>query len=245
MGLAQLVLPLNAIGPAILHEVGAGLVKPEGHPPLHALPPEVEHPIVVARTRIHARLAPDRDLLDRRIKIRQEVYPLEQGSRRDDLMLDGGGEENGQTIIRHRLVLDRASNQHIVVAIAPIIRDTLRETVDALGEEIEHAVTPLAHHAPAVRPPFVGIFQEEIRGETSEDHLARRQLVRLVTLALDREVERGRFPGDIASYLAPVHLVLPIDVAELTARTELRAPVPRVPVGICAPRFRHTPSPSR
>ena len=145
-------------------------------------------------------------------------------------MLDGQRLEDGQTVIGHHLILHRAAYQHIVIAITPIIGHALHETVDTFGEEIKPEVAPPLHHQPALLTPLVGIGEQEVGSETGEDHLAALNLPRLVTLALDGEIETARLTTFAARHLAAVHFVLPIYIAVLTPRTDLGASVPRIQV---------------
>ena len=145
-------------------------------------------------------------------------------------MLDGQRLEDRQTVIGHLLVLHRAAYQHIVIAVTPVIGHALHETVDTLGEEIKPEVAPPLHHQPTLLTQLVGIGEQEVGSETGEDHLAALNLPRLVTLALDREIETTRLTAFAALHLAAVHLVLPIYIAVLAPRTDLGASVPRIPV---------------
>ena len=54
------------------------------------------------------------------------------------------------------------------------------------------------------------------------------------THLLDRQIKSDRLARKVARDLAPVHLVLPIDIAEPTA-----PPVPRIPIREYAPLLRH------
>ena len=78
-------------------------------------------------------------------------------------------------------------------------------------------------------------MKQEIGGEAGEDNLAARYLPRLVALFPYREVEAGGLAALAARLLAPVHRVLPIDIAVFAARTYLGASVPGVPVGVYLP----------
>ena len=101
-------------------------------------------------------------------------------------MLDWKRQKNWQTIASHFLIFHCASYNDIVIALAPVVRHTFHETVDAFGEEKEPKVAPLFHHPPAFRSPFVCIFQEKIGGETSEDNLATLNLPRPIALPFHR-----------------------------------------------------------
>ena len=144
-------------------------------------------------------------------------------------MLDGERLEDRQPVVRHLLVLHRATHQHIVIAVTPVIRHAGPETVDTLREEVEPQVAPLLHHLPALRAPFIGIGEQKVGGETGEHHLAAPDLPRLVTLALDGKVEIAGLAAFAARHLTAIHLVLPIDIAILTPRTDLGASMPRIP----------------
>ena len=237
--LAELVTTGDAVEAAVLDKTGAGLVETEGDVALHALRAEGEDPVVVAGTGIDPRLAAGRDLLDGRVQVRGKVDGGEHRRHDDALVLDGEREKDGETIVGHLLVLDGATHDDVVVAVAPIVGHALQEAVDALGEKEKPEVAAAFHHLPTVRAPEVGILQEEVGGEAGEDNLAALHLPRLVALALQREVEIGGLAALAARYLAAVHLVLPIDVAILAPRTYLGASMPRIPVGVYFPILGH------
>ena len=64
-------------------------------------------------------------------------------------------------------------------------------------------------------------------------------LAGFVALALDREVEISRLSAHAARNLAAVHFVLTVNIAILAPGAYLGAAVPRIPVGIYLPIFRH------
>lgn len=107
-------------------------------------------------------------------------------------MFDGERQENGQTIIRHLLILHRTAHDDIVIAIAPVVGCALHETINALGEKEKPKVAPLLHHLPAFRPPFIRIFQKKIGGKAGKHQLATLYLPRLVALPPHGEVEVAR-----------------------------------------------------
>lgn len=154
-------------------------------------------------------------------------------------MLDRQRLEYRQTIVSHLLVLYRTAHQHVVITICPVIRDALHETVYALGKEVEPQVTAHAHHTPAVRPPLIGILEQKIRCKACEHHLARLNFPTAVTLTLNGQIECGGLAGQIAPYLASIHLILPVHIAVLATRTYLGTSMPRVPIRIYAPMLRH------
>ena len=116
------------------------------------------------------------------------------------------------------------------LSVTPVVRHARPETVDTLREEVEPQVTPLLHHLPALRAPFVGIGEQEVGGETGEHHFAAPDLPRLVTLAFDGEVEIAGLAAFAARHLTAIHLVLPIDVAIFASGTDLGASMPWIPI---------------
>lgn len=239
VGLTQLVGTAHVVHFAVFHKTGTGLVETEGHIFLNALAAEVEHPIVVAGTCLSARFASYTHLLYRIVQIVHKVDGLYQRRGDNGFVFDGKRTEDRQAIVGTVLVFDGAANQHVVVAVAPVGRDALHEEVYALGEEVKPQVGTLSHHGPALGTPGVGILQQEVGGEAGEDHAAGGYLIALVATAFDGEVEGCGLAGDVAAYLAAIHLVLPIDIAVFAAGAYLGAAVPRVPVGVYVPVFAH------
>ena len=239
VGLAELEGTAHIVHLAVLDKTGTGLVETEGHIFHNALAAQVEHPVVVAGARLATRFSPCAHLLYRIVQIVYEVDGLYQRRGDDGLVLDGERTEDGQAVVGHGLIFDGAAHQHIVVAVAPVGRDALHKAVYAFGEEVKPQVGALSHHGPALRTPGVGVLQEEVGGEASENHTAGGYLVAPVATAFQRQIEVGGFAGHIAAYLAAVHLILTIDIAVFAARTNFGAAVPRVPVGVYVPVFAH------
>ena len=239
VGLAELVATRHAVPLAVLDEMGTGLMETESNILGNALLAKGKDPVVVARTGIHARLASHRHFVDGFVQIRREVHGGEQGRGDDALALDRKRQEDGQAIVGHLLVLDRTANDDIVIAVTPVVGHALHETVDALGEEKEPQIASATHHLPTVGSPFIGVFQQKIRGEASENDLSALYLPRLVALPLNGEIEITRLAALTAGNLAAIHRILPIDIAVLAPRTDLGATVPRIPVGVYLPMLGH------
>ncbi len=186
MCLAELMAAAHTVHAAVLDEMGTRLVEAERDILRNALPTEREHPVVVAGPRVDARLAPYRYLLYRFVEPRRDVHRREQWRCDDGLVADGQRAEDGQAVVGHRLVLDSATHDDVLVAVVPIVGHALHETVDALGEEEKPEVAPQPHHLPAFGAPWVGILEQEVGGEAGEDHLSALYLPRLVALAFYR-----------------------------------------------------------
>ena len=154
-------------------------------------------------------------------------------------MLDWERQENRQTIIGHLLVFHRTAYDDIVIALAPVVGHTFHETVDAFCEEKEPEVASLPHHPPAFRSPFVGIFQEKVGGETSENNLAALDLPRFVTFLLHRQVEITCLTTLTARNLTAVHLILAVNITVFASRANFGATVPRIPIGVYFPALGH------
>ena len=239
VGLAELEGTAHIVHLTVLDKTGAGLVETERDVLFDTLAAEVEYPVVVAGACLAARFAPCAHLLDGVVEVLQQVDALYQRRGDNGLVFDGQLPEDGQAVVGHGLVFDGAAHQHVVVAVTPVGRDALHEAVYAFGEEVEPQVGTLSHHGPALGTPGVGILQQEVGGEAGEDHAAGGYLVALVATAFEGEVEGCGLAGNIAAYLAAVHLVLPINIAVFAAGTYLGAAVPRVPVGVYVPVFAH------
>ena len=88
LGLGVLVLAGDVVFAAIFYQVGAGLVEDERHMCLAALAVHVEHPAVIQRTGIFARLASHRHFLhERRVEIPAQIYAAEQRGGDDQAVL--------------------------------------------------------------------------------------------------------------------------------------------------------------
>ena len=110
-------------------------------------------------------------------------------------MLDGEFHKDRQAIIRHFLVLDRASHDDILVAVAPVIGHTFHETIDAFSEKEEPEIASPLHHLPTIRSPRVRIFQQEIGGEAGKDNFTAFNLPRFIPFPLDWQVEIACLPA--------------------------------------------------
>lgn len=227
----MLVAAADVVLAAVFDELRTGLVEAERHARMDALLAQGQDPVEVQGAGVAAGLAAAGDLLDAGTQVVGDVYALDHWGDDDGFVLDGQRREDRQPLVGHGLVLDGAADYHIVVAVSPVVRDALQETVDPLGEEVETAVTALADHRPAVGPPRVGVLQQEVGGETGEDEAPRRDFVALVALALHGEVESQRLAGDLTADFAAVHLVLSIDIAMPAPGGNLGTAVPGIPVG--------------
>ena len=237
VSLAQLVTARNAVHTAVFDEPRARLVKAESHVVSHALFPDVKNPVVVARSRLGARLAACGHLLNIGREVWRKVDVGEHRGHHYALVLDGHIQENRQPVVGHCLILDGATHQHVVVAVAPIVGHALQKAVNAFGEEVEPKVAALAYHPPALGAPLVGIFQQKIGREASEDNPPRWNLPTLVALAFQRQIEISCLAAFAARNLTAVHLVLTIDIAIFAAGANLGAAVPRIPIGVYLPFF--------
>ena len=130
---------------------------------LRALLPKREDPVVVTWARVGAGFPAGRDFFDFfRVEIYAYIERRQQGSGDDGSVAYRQREKDRQAVVRHLLILHRAADYDVLIAAAPAGRQTFRQTVDALGEEIEEAVLPAADHIPAVLPPWVGIAQQKV-----------------------------------------------------------------------------------
>lgn len=121
----MLVAAGDVVELAVFDELRAGLVEAEGDAGLDALLTQGQDPVEVQRASVAAGLAAARDLLDAGTQVVGEVYALDHRGDDDGLVLDGQRREDRQPLVGHGLVLDGAAYYHIVVAVAPVVRDAL------------------------------------------------------------------------------------------------------------------------
>ena len=96
--------------------------------------PQVKHPGIVDRPCIGVRLS-THDNKFNIVKIALEINLFKQGLGRDAFMLDGELLKDPQSIVSILLILHSAAYDDIVVTVAPIIGDTLHESLYPLGQE--------------------------------------------------------------------------------------------------------------
>ena len=228
--LRTLKLALNPIDFSVLDKIRARLVKAKRNVFLNALPPDIQNPVVIARTRVITRFAADRNLLDALVQIRGNVDFFEKRRDNNGFVLYGKRSENRKPKVRSVLIFDRAADKNVVIAVAPIIGKPLREPVDTLREEVEQAVRAFFYHLPAIRAPIVRVAKQEIRSKAGENNLPRRDFIASVAFSLYGEIKVRGFAAKAACGRASVHFVLPINIAVFAAGTDFRAAVPRVPV---------------
>ena len=121
MGLAHLFFSWNIIGTPIHAEVGTCLFEVEGDISFDTLFSDIEYPIVVADTGIIAGLTTDCHLFTPRAKLVMEVDGFQNGFTNNLLMSDGEFSEYRQTFICSPLILHRATDGDVFIAVAPIL----------------------------------------------------------------------------------------------------------------------------
>ena len=67
-----------------------------------------------------------------------------------------------QTLVYSPLVLHRTADGDVFIAIAPVIWQTLDDTLWSFGNHEEMKVTPSLDHQPCVFAPCVGFLDEEV-----------------------------------------------------------------------------------
>ena len=142
-------------------------------------------------------------------------------------MADGQISEDWQSLICAPLVLDRAADSHVLIAVAPVSWQTLDDTLRTLRDHIEMQVAPTPHHQPSLVAPLICLLDEEIRGEARPHERARRYLPVALAVAAYGQVEAGCLRHDISVLLklriAPEH------IAMLAALALLMAAMPQIP----------------
>lgn len=220
----------DAVEAAVFEQVGAGLMKCERHSALAALVVYVEHPVVVERAGIFTRLAPDRDFAYFcRVEISAYIHRPEHWGHNYQAVSYRQVEKYWQAVVGSVLILDRASYAHIVIALAPVGRKALAETVDAFGEKEETAIAATAYYVPYLGPPWVGLLNEQVGGETQCKFRPRRIFPLFASVELQRHVERAGAPHIARGCRCAKCGIFAIHVAVLASGTDFVAAVPRVP----------------
>ena len=132
--------------------------------------------------------------------------------------------EDWQTLICASLVLHRAADGHILIAVTPILWQTLCNTLWSLRNHVEMEVTPSLYHQPCIFPPFVRFLNEEIRGEARPHERTRWNLPVTLSVSADGKIERGGLRYDIG-----VLLKLRIATEHVAMQAALALPVAAVP----------------
>lgn len=145
-------------------------------------------------------------------------------------------QKTGSRASAHAWIFDRAADDHVVVAVAPIVRQALRQALNPLGEKKKLQIGPFAHHAPAISAPSVRLFQQKIGGKANVDQLAALHPVFAVFLFHDGSVKLLVQPDDLVRIL-PAFCVALMNIAKAAAFAEAMASPPWIP-------YRHFTVPS-
>lgn len=121
----MLVAAGDVVELAVFDELRAGLVEAEGDAGPDALLAQGQDPVEIQRAGVAAGFPAARNLLDAGIQVVGEVYALDHRGDDDGFVLDGQRHEDRQPPVGHGLVLDGATDYHIVVAVSPVVRDAL------------------------------------------------------------------------------------------------------------------------
>ena len=81
-------------------------------------------------------------------------------------MLDRKFFKNSELIIGVLLVLDRTANDHVFIAVTPIVRDAIQKSVNALCEKQKRAILALLYRLPTFGTPFISLFNQKISRKT-------------------------------------------------------------------------------
>ena len=124
MRLCHLQAAWDVVHATVFSETSARLLEMERHVGRDALLSDAKHPIIVADTGFGPRLASDRNLLTPGAKQTMEMDGSEQRLADDRLVQDGQFAEKRKALVGASLVLHRATDGDMFVAIAPVIWQT-------------------------------------------------------------------------------------------------------------------------
>ena len=172
MRLTLLILAGNIVHFIASSEAITRLVERKADAVFHTLDVRFNDPGVVKNPRAFSGFAAAGDAFDLDAVLLQISFDVDGFEHRlvDDLLvLDGEFQKDREALISHALVFAGAADRDIVVAIAPVIRQSLIETVRPLRDKEEVEIGALLHHCPGFRPPFVRSGMEEVGGEAGHD----------------------------------------------------------------------------
>lgn len=100
--------------------------------------------------------------------------------------------ENGKPVISPVLIFHRTSDNHIIISIVPVLRNTIHEPINTLCQKQKTQIGTLPYHLPAFRTPFIGILNQKIRGKAQVYSLSRFYFVCSRLILGDRGIELTR-----------------------------------------------------
>ena len=163
MRLLHLQLSRDVIQTTILAEMRSRLFEMEPHVGSNTLLSNTKHPIIIADTGIMALLTTYRHLVAPTTETITEVNAFQQRFADDGLMLDGKLAVEWQPFVNSPLVLHRAADGDMLVAIAPVLRQTSENPFWPLCNHEKMQVTTPVNHQPGILAPLVGFLDEEVR----------------------------------------------------------------------------------
>lgn len=227
-GLGVLKLALDVVELAVFDEFCPGLFEPESDVVFYADVPEFHYPVEITGTGVIAGFAACNDLFDPFADaVRVQVDPFQKRFADDDLMPDGGGLVDWQTVIGTGLVFDCTANGDIVVSVSPVCRQTTGKAVNPFGNHQEIEIIAQSYHFPGLGTPHIGIFDEKIGGKTGIYECPGRDFVLSVAFFSYGQIEIFRLCYHRTVYVS--FGIAAINVAMLATGTYLVATVPQVP----------------
>lgn len=146
----------------------------------HALPPDVEHPVVITYTCFLSGFTTCNHLLHPVSQLPSKVNSAQQRFTNNNLMLYRNSLINRQAIIPPYPDSPSCSRWSHSRILAPVRRQALLQSVYPFGDKEKTKVLPYPYHLPCFVTPFIGIFNQEIGSETSIYQIARWNLIRPV-----------------------------------------------------------------
>lgn len=106
--------------------MGAGLLEMKRHPRRDALFPELLDPRKVAEPGVISRFSARYHFLNGRGQIQREIHPLEKRLTDNEFVPNRGRQKKRQTLLRPLLILGRAADMDVFIAVSPIRGQTGR-----------------------------------------------------------------------------------------------------------------------
>jgi len=115
----------------------------------------------------------------------------------------------------------RTADGDVFIPIAPVIWQTLGDTLWSFGNHEEMQVTPSLNYQPCVFAPFISFLNEEIRSKARPHERAGWNLPIPLSVSTYGEIEAGSLRHDIGVFLklriAPIHIAVQTALALLMA----------------------------
>lgn len=200
----------------------------------HTKVSDLKHPVVVARAGGIPRFSTYGDALNpvHFLCEHRKVDAFQKRFTDQKFMGNGRFGKIRNAILGPCLILAGTTHRYVGIPLAPILGNTLRKTVDSLGNKQKFKVRSLFHKSPRIGSPPICLIQQKIRRKSGVHQASRRDLI-AIFIPLDRQIEIGVF-SDLKGVF-PMSCINAVNVTVLATRADLLTAVPRIPIIVHLP----------